>query len=45
MLGKDHEVDTVPFFWTMQYGKSIRYAGRVLSVQWLLTSYYNVSPV
>ncbi|XP_028400310.1 apoptosis-inducing factor 3-like isoform X2 [Dendronephthya gigantea] len=27
MLGKNQEIDTVPFFWTMQYGKSIRYAG------------------
>ena len=25
--GKDAEVNTVPFFWTMQYGKSIRYTG------------------
>ena len=31
MLGKDKEVDTVPFFWTMQYGKSIRYAGIVFT--------------
>lgn len=30
MLAKSKEVDTVPFFWTMQYGKSIRYAGKPL---------------
>ncbi|XP_046839901.1 apoptosis-inducing factor 3-like isoform X2 [Xenia sp. Carnegie-2017] len=31
MLAKSKEVDTVPFFWTMQYGKSIRYAGHAES--------------
>ena len=25
--GKDSPLQTVPFFWTQQYGKSIRYAG------------------
>jgi len=27
MLGRQAEVSTVPFFWTVQFGKSIRYAG------------------
>eukprot|EP01137_Pigoraptor_chileana_P021751 Opistho-2@85832 len=27
MLGKPKTFDSVPFFWTMQYGKSIRYTG------------------
>jgi hypothetical protein len=30
MLEKKKEVDTVPFFFSMQYGKSIRYAGRMV---------------
>ena len=25
--GADTQVDTVPFFWTVQYGKSVRYTG------------------
>jgi len=27
MMGKKEEINTVPFFWTMQYGKSVRYCG------------------
>jgi hypothetical protein len=30
MLEKNKEVDTVPFFFSMQYGKSIRYAGMMV---------------
>ena len=29
MLGKKEEINTVPFFWTMQFGKSVRYAGKL----------------
>ena len=32
MLGGNEEIDTIPFFWTSQYGKSIRYCGRCLRV-------------
>ncbi|OWP64679.1 NAD(FAD)-dependent dehydrogenase [Hymenobacter amundsenii] len=27
MLGQEHQFAEVPFFWTQQYGKSLRYAG------------------
>jgi len=27
MLGRQHQAHTVPFFWTVQFGKSMRYAG------------------
>ena len=27
MLGKEKSIKSVPFFWTMLFGKSIRYAG------------------
>lgn len=27
MLGRKEEINTIPFFWTSQYGKSIRYCG------------------
>ncbi|CAH1981573.1 unnamed protein product [Acanthoscelides obtectus] len=30
MLGKQKELQTVPFFWTVLYGKSVRYAGHGL---------------
>jgi NADPH-dependent 2,4-dienoyl-CoA reductase/sulfur reductase-like enzyme len=30
IMGKRTEVHSVPFFWTTQYGKSIRYAGHAL---------------
>jgi len=28
MLGRNEEINTIPFFWTSQYGKSIRYCGK-----------------
>ena len=31
MLGKDVAYETVPFFWTAQYGKSLRYAGNCMA--------------
>jgi NADPH-dependent 2,4-dienoyl-CoA reductase/sulfur reductase-like enzyme len=31
MVGKPTEIQTVPFFWTMLFGKGIRYAGTVFS--------------
>jgi len=31
IMGKKTEVHSVPFFWTTQYGKNIRYAGHALS--------------
>lgn len=31
MLGKRTKVESVPFFWTVQYGKSIRYCGHFIS--------------
>ena len=30
MLGQDVKYEKVPFFWTTQYGKSLRYAGHAL---------------
>ena len=27
MIGKETKANTVPFFWTVQFGKSLRYAG------------------
>ena len=30
MLGRNEEINTIPFFWTSQYGKSIRYCGKPL---------------
>jgi len=36
MLGKKVEYHSVPFFWTVQYGKSIRYAGHALSYDQVL---------
>eukprot|EP01127_Copromyxa_protea_P000424 TRINITY_DN10351_c0_g1_i1.p1 TRINITY_DN10351_c0_g1~~TRINITY_DN10351_c0_g1_i1.p1 ORF type:complete len:580 (-),score=151.92 TRINITY_DN10351_c0_g1_i1:69-1664(-) len=32
MLGAKKQVDSIPFFWTAQYGKSIRYAGHGIEV-------------
>jgi NADPH-dependent 2,4-dienoyl-CoA reductase/sulfur reductase-like enzyme len=29
MVGKPTEVQTVPFFWTMLFGKGVRFAGMV----------------
>lgn len=29
MLGQKEEINTIPFFWTSQFGKSIRYCGRL----------------
>lgn len=31
MLGKSTPLRSVPFFWTTQYGKSIRYCGHALA--------------
>lgn len=31
MLGKQVAVNSIPFFWTTQYGKSLRYCGHALS--------------
>jgi len=31
MLGQQFEVKSVPFFWTSQYGKTVRYAGHATS--------------
>lgn len=31
MLGRNEEMNTIPFFWTSQYGKSIRYCGHAHS--------------
>jgi len=31
MLGKQTEARSVPYFWTTQYGKSLRYCGHALS--------------
>ncbi|XP_068680772.1 apoptosis-inducing factor 3-like isoform X2 [Montipora foliosa] len=31
MLGQKEEINTIPFFWTSQYGKSIRYCGHAHS--------------
>lgn len=30
-LGKKEAVNNVPFFWTVQFGKSVRYAGHATS--------------
>ena len=35
MLGRDEPIKSVPFFWTVQYGKSIRYTGEGKSSQFL----------
>ena len=32
MLGRKEEINTIPFFWTSQYGKSIRYCGKLNSL-------------
>lgn len=32
MAGKQTEVQTVPFFWTMLFGKGVRFAGMMLSI-------------
>lgn len=31
MLGKEEEFNSIPYFWTVQYGKSLRYCGHALS--------------
>lgn len=31
MLGKEEEFQSIPYFWTVQYGKSLRYCGHALS--------------
>lgn len=32
IAGKAKEIHSVPYFWTVQYGKSIRYTGRIVSM-------------
>lgn len=32
MAGKQTEIQTVPFFWTMLFGKGVRFAGMMLSI-------------
>jgi NADPH-dependent 2,4-dienoyl-CoA reductase/sulfur reductase-like enzyme len=32
MAGKQTEIQTVPFFWTMLFGKGVRFAGMILSI-------------
>jgi len=32
MVGKQTEVKTVPFFWTMLFGKGVRFAGMLISI-------------
>jgi hypothetical protein len=31
MLGKEEAFNSIPYFWTVQYGKSLRYCGHALS--------------
>ena len=28
MLGKEEAFNSIPYFWTVQYGKSLRYCGK-----------------
>ncbi len=41
MLGKEEEFSSIPYFWTVQYGKSIRYCGHAQSWDEII---YNGSP-
>ncbi len=36
IMGKNVELRNVPFFWTVQFGKAIRYAGHALSYDEIL---------
>ena len=36
-------VKSVPFFWTQQYGKSLRYTGKSLSVKFVEQKYADVT--
>ena len=31
MMGKQEDFSSIPYFWTVQYGKSLRYCGHALS--------------
>jgi len=31
MMGKQESFCSIPYFWTVQYGKSLRYCGHALS--------------
>ena len=35
IVGKKTEVKTVPFFWTMLFGKGVRYAGNPYCILWI----------
>lgn len=41
MLKKPTKIESVPFFWTVLLGKSIRYAGGVL-IEKMSASHYNI---
>ncbi|XP_064382581.1 apoptosis-inducing factor 3-like [Halichondria panicea] len=41
MLGREEEFNSIPYFWTVQYGKSVRYCGHALSWDEII---YNGSP-
>ena len=41
MLGKEEEFNSIPYFWSVQYGKSLRYCGHALSWDEIV---YNGSP-
>lgn len=34
MLAQEAEISTVPYLWTAMFGKSLRYAGNPLALQW-----------
>ena len=42
VMGKETPIKTVPFFWTQQYGKSLRYAGKCRLVWNYHFSFYEI---
>lgn len=40
MCGKDRPLRSVPFFWSMLFGKSVRYCGKVYIINYLLELCY-----